>query len=419
MSESKKSGVFVSGARMLVGPPPVIDLIVATVARLDCAPVVSPRARLERSSEMGKRGRSPSSTTRARTETRTETRTIHRRIVHCVDCEEGAVAMRETTAAYHARAAMRERGGAPVTVRVGTVETLGPVVYKGATSREIALSKLDWMCDLVSRAREEGDDDGTVDELIEGLGGEPDYVVVDFECLEVEALRGFPGPCVGYMLDVLGPSGVWDVVSRHADRSARHVVLLMAKNVRTGNVEIFESAASGEVVPPENDAARSDGVRTIFKPNNCHRPVATFSHEVRLELSPRRDAHAQFLAFLDKEEGGAKEAEEDCSADVYEFKEPEIEVDTDETSFGMEAHVDGRQKSRSTTSRGKDEGRECRPTKTQETGKKGSADSEYAGKSMRIAESLHRKLLAERDAWANVLRALKDYSDEERAGVIA
>ena len=62
----------------------------------------------------------------------------------------------------------------------------------------------------------------------------------------------------------------------------------------------------------------------------------------------------------------------------------------------------------------------CRPTKTQETGKKGSADSEYAGKSMRIAESLHRKLLAERDAWANVLRALKDYSDEEeRAGVIA
>ena len=70
-------------------------------------------------------------------------------------------------------------------------------------------------------------------------------------------------------------------------------------------------------------------------------------------------------------------------------------------------------------SREKDEGRECRPTKTQETGEKGSADSEYAGKSMRIAESLHRKLLAERDAWANVLRALKDYSDEERAGVIA
>ena len=372
---------------------------------------------------MGKRGRSPSSTTRARTKTKTktraETRTIHRRIVHCVDCEEGAVAMRETTAAYHARAAMRERG---VTVRVGTVETLGPVAHKGATSREIALSKLDWMCDLVSRAREEGDDDGTVDELLEGLGGEPDYVVVDFECLEVEALRGFPGPCVGYMLDVLGPSGVWDVVSRHANRSARHVVLLMAKNVRTGNVEIFESAASGEVVPPESDAARSDGVRTIFKPNNCHRPVATFSHEVRLELSPRRDAHAQFLAFLDKEEGGAKEAEEDCSADVYEFKEPEIEVDTDETSFGMEAHVDGRQKSRATTtSRGKDEGRERRPTKTQETVEKGSADSEYAGKSMRIAESLHRKLLAERDAWANVLRALKDDSDEEeeRAGVIA
>ena len=37
-------------------------------------------------------------------------------------CEE-AVAMRETTAAYHARAAMRERGDAPVTV-AGTVETL-------------------------------------------------------------------------------------------------------------------------------------------------------------------------------------------------------------------------------------------------------------------------------------------------------
>ena len=82
--------------------------------------------------------------------------------------------------------------------------------------------------------------------------------------------------------------------------------------------------------------------------------------------------------------------------------------------------MDRRQKFRA-TSREKDEGRECRPTKTQETGKKGSADSEYAGKSMRIAESLHRKLLAERDAWANVLRALKDDSDEEeeRAGVIA
>ena len=258
------------------------------------------------------------------------------------------MAMRETTAAYHARAAMRERGDAPVTVRVGTVETLGPVVYKGATLREIALSKLDWMCDLVSRARggRRRRDGGRVDR---GIGRRTR--------LRRRGFRVSGGGGVAWVSGTVrrvhvGRARSVRRVGRRlssADRSARHVVLLMAKNVRTGNVEIFESAASGEVVPPENDAARSDGVRTIFKPNNCHRPVATFSHEVRLELSPRRDAHAQFLAFLDKEEGGAKEAEEDCSADVYEFKEPEIEVDTDETSFGMEAHVDGRQKSRSTT----------------------------------------------------------------------
>ena len=125
-----------------------------------------------------------------------------------------------------------------------------------------------------------------MDELIEGLGGEPDYVVVDFECLEVEALRGFPDRASGTCW-TCSVRPAWGVVSHHADRSARHAVVLMAKNVRTGNVEIFESAASGEVVPPENDAARSDGVRTIFKPNNCHRPVATFSHAIGIVAASR------------------------------------------------------------------------------------------------------------------------------------
>lgn len=327
------------------------------------------------------------------------------------------MAMRETTEAY-ARAANGAR--AALTIHVGTVETPGPVAHKGATAREIALSKLDWMCECVARA------DGTLDELREGMGGEPDYVVVDFESLEVKALRGFPGPCVGYMLDVLGPNGVWDVVSHHADRSAWHRVILMAKRVETGDVEIFESAVPGEVVPPESDAKRSDGVRTIFKPNNCHRPVAAFSNEARLELSPRRDAHAQFLAFLDEEEKRhrrrAKDAEDDTSADEDAFKEPEIDVDTDETIFGVEARARGRRKFRG----GRDERRESRPTETRETGDKGSADSEYGGKSVRIAEGLHSKLLAERAAWANVLRVLnkirrEDYLDEGAPlpGVIA
>lgn len=333
------------------------------------------------------------------------------------------MAMRETTEAY-ARAA--SGGGArALTIRVGTVEMPGPVAHKGATAREMALSKLEWMCECVARA------DGTLDELREGMGGDPDYVVVDFESLEVRALRGFPGPCVGYMLDVLGPNGVWDVVSHHADRAAWHRVILMAKRVETGDVEIFESAVPGEVVPPESGAKRSDGVRTIFKPNNCHRPVAAFSNDARLELSPRRDAHAQFLAFLDEEarrrrRRRAKDAEDDTSADEDGLKEPDVDVDTDETIFGVEAHVGGRQKSRATTLRGRDERRESRPTETRENGKKESTDGEYGGKSVRIAEGLHRKLLAERAAWANVLRVLnkirhEDYLDEEAPlpGVIA
>ena len=331
------------------------------------------------------------------------------------------MAMRETTEAY-ARVATGD-GARALTIHVGTVEVPGPVAHRRATAREIALSKLEWMCDCVARA------EGTLDALRDGLGGEPDYVVVDLESLEVKALRGFPGPCVGYMLGVLGPNGVWDVVSHHADRAARHRVILMAKRLETGDVEIFESVVPGEVVAPESDAKRSDGVRTIFKPNNCHRPVAAFSNDVRMELSPRRDAHAQFLAFLDEEarqQRRAKDAEDDTSADEDALKEPDVYVDTDKTIFGVEARAGGRQKSRATTLRGRDKRRESRPTETWETGKEESTDTEYGGKSVRIAEGLHRKLLAERAAWANVLRVLnkirhEDYLDEGAPlpGVIA
>ena len=89
----------------------------------------------------------------------------------------------------------------------------------------------------------EGDDGGTVDELLEGLGGEPDYVVVDFECLEVEALR-----VSGTVRRV--HAGRARSVRRVGLSSSREplgaaVVLLMAKNVRTGNVEIFERRVGG------------------------------------------------------------------------------------------------------------------------------------------------------------------------------
>ena len=68
----------------------MIDLIVATIARLDCAPVVSPRARLERSSEMSAVGHGVVDDARERNANGDAN--VHRRS-HCVDCEEGAVAI--------------------------------------------------------------------------------------------------------------------------------------------------------------------------------------------------------------------------------------------------------------------------------------------------------------------------------------
>ena len=155
--------------------------------------------------------------------------------------------------------------------------------------------------------REDGDKDGGAatsiyEHLLEGLSGDPDYVAVGLDTLEIHSIGDYPGPLTRHANAQLGPDRLWDVASRFLDRRATMACTVAAAHVQTGEVSFFRGELEGEIVPPKDGATTDErDFRRIFQPKGSARTLVELSFEERVKTSAQRRAIEQFVAFIASE----------------------------------------------------------------------------------------------------------------------
>lgn len=105
-------------------------------------------------------------------------------------------------------------------------------------------------------------------------------VVVEDSGLYIEALNGFPGPYVKYMLDTLGLEGIMRLMDGKEDRSCRFVSAVSMVDAK-GNIHTFvdESSAVGAIadVPAETKQEQQSIISRVFVPEGFDKPIAAMS----------------------------------------------------------------------------------------------------------------------------------------------
>ena len=155
--------------------------------------------------------------------------------------------------------------------------------------------------------REDGDKDGGAatsiyEHLLEGLSGDPDYVAVGLDTLEIHSIGDYPGPLTRHANAQLGPDRLWDVASRFLYRRATMACTVAAAHVQTGEVSFFRGELEGEIVPPKDGATTDErDFRRIFQPKGSARTLVELSFEERVKTSAQRRAIEQFVAFIASE----------------------------------------------------------------------------------------------------------------------
>ena len=155
--------------------------------------------------------------------------------------------------------------------------------------------------------REDGDKGGGAatsiyEHLLEGLSGDPDYVAVGLDTLEIHSIGDYPGPLTRHANVQLGPDRLWDVASRFLDRRATMACTVAAAHVQSGEVSFFRGELEGEIVPPKDGATTDErDFRRIFQPKGSARTLVELSFEERVKTSAQRRAIEQFVAFIASE----------------------------------------------------------------------------------------------------------------------
>ncbi|CEF98553.1 Ham1-like protein [Ostreococcus tauri] len=155
--------------------------------------------------------------------------------------------------------------------------------------------------------REDGDKGGGAatsiyEHLLEGLSGDPDYVAVGLDTLEIHSIGDYPGPLTRHANAQLGPDRLWDVASRFLDRRATMACTVAAAHVQSGEVSFFRGELEGEIVPPKDGATTDErDFRRIFQPKGSARTLVELSFEERVKTSAQRRAIEQFVAFIASE----------------------------------------------------------------------------------------------------------------------
>lgn len=139
--------------------------------------------------------------------------------------------------------------------------------------------------------------DAAVEALRRGLGGDIQYLLVDAQSLGLSALNGFPGACHESALAKLGSRGLWDLVSRHADRRAELSLALGVRCLRTGESWMFEETMSGTVVEPRGIAPGRCLAWSVFQKDGEKLTLAEMRLDELVAVSHRSAALGRFIRF--------------------------------------------------------------------------------------------------------------------------
>lgn len=170
-----------------------------------------------------------------------------------------------------------EIGGIDLAIKPRALELIEP---QAATAVEVALAKAKQACEQLQQP-----------------------VLVDDSSFHIEALGGFPGPYVKYMIDSIGVEGIMKFMEGRPNRRAYFSSALVFVE-ESGEPRVFEDKTEGEIaemIDPYDHAEAWSDLWKIFSP--AGRNGKTLSQLTTTELKQFRSgqstsAYAQFSHWL-------------------------------------------------------------------------------------------------------------------------
>lgn len=131
--------------------------------------------------------------------------------------------------------------------------------------------------------------------LKEALKNHPGPLVVDDVSLELEALKGFPGPYTKWMEKTVGVENVYEIAKKLGNTKAKAKTILGVA-MDAGNILFFEGEMGGELTLPKGE--NGFGFDVIFKPYGSEKNYGELTLSEKNEISHRGKAFRKLKEFL-------------------------------------------------------------------------------------------------------------------------
>lgn len=125
-----------------------------------------------------------------------------------------------------------------------------------------------------------------------------DFVVEDTS-LELDALGGFPGTFVKWMLDQVGVQKIYEITQHVGDAQATARTMIGYRKAG-GEPIFFEGVLYGKIVSPEGRSGF--GFDPIFQPDGFAATFGEMDEEEKVQFSMRTEAFKKLRAYLDRQE---------------------------------------------------------------------------------------------------------------------
>lgn len=128
-------------------------------------------------------------------------------------------------------------------------------------------------------------------------------VLIEDTSLEFNALNGLPGPYIKHFVKKISSQGLYDLLEKYEDKSARAVCYLAYTEGPGKMIHMFKGVLEGTIVPPRNVTDSEGKEETCFDWDNIFVPsgsTQTFSEmgKEKNEISHRRKSVNMFAQFI-------------------------------------------------------------------------------------------------------------------------
>ena len=121
-------------------------------------------------------------------------------------------------------------------------------------------------------------------------------VVTEDVGLELGCLNGFPGVYCKPMLEAIGDGGLWELVRRYEDKSARVTCNLGSCDTRGFESRMFVGSLEGSIGPPRGDVKHgATSWNSVFTPAGRAQTFGETPFEEQAKFSHRRQAIMEYL----------------------------------------------------------------------------------------------------------------------------